>query len=223
MTLPNKFQRIYFVEFLRVLLILSVVLLHLLDINPKFAYFHTKSFYLAFSVDFFFIIGGFFLYREIISHASLNAIQLIGKRWIRLAPNVIFCYIILLLSGIQYWGNFPYALSLTMSSGFSPVSVAGGPDWYVGVYFLVSCLFLALFKKARDLAWIYVFLVITLGWCLQINLPLGRGLDTRGMYYSILNRHIVRGLTCTGIGMLASYLSMLWHDAIIRGGGGGIW
>lgn len=214
-----KFQRIYFVEFLRVLFISSVILLHLLNISPQFAYFHTKSFHLAFSVDFFFIIGGFFLYREIVSHVSLNTTQLIGKRWIRLAPNVICCYIILLLAGIQYWGYFPYALSLTMSCGFGPLSVAGGPDWYVGVYFLVSCFFLALFKKARDLAWIYVILVIAIGWCIQVNLPLGHGLDTRDMYYSILYRHVVRGLTCMGIGMVASYLSMLWHGMIIRGGG----
>lgn len=215
----NKYNKIYSIEFLRIILIFSVVLLHLNLINPRFSYFHTKSFDLAFSVDFLFIIGGFFLHKQISSKISLGTLQHIGKRWLRLAPGVLFCYVILVLAGFQYWGFFPHALSLTMCWGCGPQNVAGGPDWYVGVYFLTSCFFVSIFKKSRDIVWILLILTTIIGWCLQINVSRGHGLDTRDMYYSVLSRHIVRGVTCMGLGMVASYLSISWRGIVIQGGG----
>ena len=84
--LTTKGKRIYFVEFLRIFLILSVFYLHYTPYVPEVnktlcEYLETQSLRLGFAVDLFFIIGGFFLERRVAQAKELDALQSIGHIW----------------------------------------------------------------------------------------------------------------------------------------------
>ena len=150
--LTTKGKRIYFVEFLRIFLILSIVLVHIggridRDLRASICMlFHTKTWALQFAVECFFIIGGFFLYKTIKNTSLPKLSTRIANLWLRLMPGIIFCYAILVCLGAREWWNFPFCLFPAEGYGLPGILVGYG-DWYVGVYFVVSCFFIALFSE----------------------------------------------------------------------------
>ncbi len=220
-TKVSKSKRLYFIEFLRIFLILSVFLVHIGDYvdtglkNDICSFFHTKSWRLWWAVEVFFIIGGFFLYGKIAKSKAINIGSSIGKLWLRLMPGIIFCYLLLVLLGDRDWWMFPFCFFPAALYGFSGEVVPFG-DWFIGVYFIVSCLFLSLFYVSRRSAWFWILTLMFLCWCLQINGKPTKGMGHGGMYFFFLAHGTVRGLSCMALGMLASYLSRRWS---LRGGG----
>lgn len=212
---PMK-QKIYFVEFLRIFLILSVFLTHLGDLidaglkDSILSFFHTKSWRLGYATDWFFVIGGFFLYRRIAKAEGASVVAFIGKLWIRLMPGIIFCHVILVLLGVMKWWDFPFLLFPAAGTGFSREMV-GYSDWFIGVYFTVSCLYFSLFAVSRRSAWLWLCGVMVLCWCILMNDKPAKGIGMGGMHYGALADGTVRGLSCMALGMVAAHLSNLWN------------
>lgn len=207
--------RIYFVEFLRIFLILSVFLVHVgdwIDTGIKgqvLTFFHTKAWSLPFAVDCFFIIGGFFLCRRITkTMETTSVVTSIGRLWMRLMPGIIFCYVLLALAGAMEWWKFPFCFFPSAGCGFSP-AIVGYSDWFMGVYFLVSCLYLSLFSISRRGAWLWICVIMILCWFVQVSGKPGKGASFGGMYLMALGS--LRGLSGMALGMVSSYLCNLWN------------
>ncbi len=216
----SKPKRLYFVELLRIFLILSVFLYHVgggIDTglhNDICALLHTKTLRLWWAVEVFFIIGGFFLYDRIAKCEAINIGSSIGKLWLRLMPGYIFCYLLLVSLGTRDWWMFPLCFLPTAGYGISGEVVPFG-DWFIGVYFIVGCLFISLFYGSRKSAWLWILTLMILCWCLQLNgKPIPNNLIF-GMHFSFLSNGTARGISCMALGMLASYLSRRWS---LRGG-----
>ena len=212
----NKKGRIYSVEFLRVFFILSIFVYHVgkyVDESLKediLVFFHSKSWALHYGVECFFIIGGFFLYRSIAKTDSICFVSSIGRLWMRLMPGLIFWYVILVICGIGNWWDFPFAFFPTWGYGMARPLLTYA-DWYVGVYFIVSCFFISLFALSRKGAWIFLCTLAIICWCLQTNMKPLRGRGAYDVYYGCICLGLVRGLSCMALGVTAAYLSKLWN------------
>lgn len=214
--LTTKGKRIYFVEFLRIFLILSVFLVHVGDwIDPELKrsvlrLCNTQVWRLQMAVMYFFIIGGFFLYRKAMKVEASTVCQGICKLWIRLMPGIIFFYALLVSVGCRFWWNFPFTFFPAAGHGVA-TALVGWSDWFVGVYFIVSCFILGLFAMNRQSAWIWLIAGILISWWIERNAHAGRGNGTYGLYYEFLSGGTIRGISCMGLGMVAAYLSERWN------------
>ena len=211
----TKGRRIYFVEFLRIFLIISVFFLHYTPYVPEVKkelceYLGTQSIRPGFAVEFFFIIGGFFLGRKIKQAKELNALQSIGHVWIRLTPGLLFFYALLLALGARSWSMYPFFYFPTGHNGLAGELIGWG-DWYVGAYFAISCLFIGLFSTCREKAWLWLCLFVFFAQCMQVNVKPLKGLALGGLFFGWIPASLVRGYTCMGIGVVAAYLSDQWQ------------
>ena len=203
----NKTRRIYFIEFLRLFLILAIFLMHLGQvIDPELGdkmrlLCQTKAYKVGFGVEIFFLIGGFFLYQNLARTSKFRLSTAVGKLWLRLMPGLIFCYLILVLLGARKWCLFPFVFIPSSGWGICGELVGFG-DWYVGVYFFTSCLFISLFSTSHKSAWIWVSVLLFTCLCMQKNVK-----PVKGMYYGFLTHQMVRGLSCMALGIIASHLA----------------
>lgn len=211
----KKGKRVYFVEFLRVFLILSVFLVHVgdeIDTEMKkniLEFFGTGRWELAFAVQPFFIIGGFFLYGRLAKQGSISVFSHIGKLWVRLMPGIIFCFTLLVIFGARKWWQFPFCFFPSADYGL-PGGLIGHSDWFVGVYFATSCLFIALVATLRRGAWIPICILMLICWCTWMTVKPNSVLMPGKMYFGFLTRRFAIGISCMGLGMVAGYLSAHW-------------
>ena len=214
--LNTKGKRIYFVEFLRLFLILSVFLVHVGDwIDPELKrsvlrLCNTQAWHLADAVRYFFIIGGFFLYRKAMKIETGTVCRGICKLWIRLMPGIIFFYALLVAVGCESGWTFPFAFFPTAGHGVAGALV-GYSDWFMGVYFIASCLILGLFATNRQSAWLWLIAGMLVSWWIERNAHAGKGWGHAGTYYGFLAGGTIRGISCMGLGMVAAYLSEQWN------------
>lgn len=217
-------RRIAAVEWMRLYLILSVFLLHVGECldkgvkNEVINLFHSNTWAPNYAVNCFFIIGGFFLYKTIAKSKFVSAEEHIGRLWLRLMPAVIFCFLLLVITGVAKWWNFPFCFFPSFHYGFAP-SLVPVSDWFVGVYFISSCLFIGLFSLSTRAAWIWVGIITILSWCIILNAtpePKSAYAQARVIYYGFLAKVLLSGLSCMGLGMLASHLSDRW--SVYKGG-----
>lgn len=204
-TLEKK-PKLYAIEFLRVFFVFFIILGHIMERYSEvktnvLAFFHTKGMQTWFGVEFFFLIGGFFLYKRLTQ--TENIFELVKKLYIRLLPALLFVFFLCVISGTSKVYQFPLILSLTTGLTI-PGEVIGWGDWYVGVYFWCSLLFIGLFHNnvKQGLLWTAVLSYFTL--CLKFNAPYDGWMKT---YYTIIGNQFVRGVYSMGIGMAAAFLS----------------
>ncbi len=198
--------RLYAIEFLRIFFIFFIILGHIMERYPEIksgvlSFLHTKEMNTGFGVEFFFIIGGFFLYKRILS--PYNTFELIKKIYVRLVPALLFIFLICSVSKTVGFSHFPAILSLCTGLTI-PGEITGWGDWYVGVYFWCSLLFIGLFRNniRQGFLWTAVLCYLTL--CLKFNAPYDGWMKT---YYTVIGNQVVRGVYSMGIGIVAAYLS----------------
>lgn len=199
--------RLYMVEFLRLFFLFFIILGHCYDgaanLIPKekiYHLFHTTSMITAMGVEFFFIIGGFFLYKNLGNTAS----SLIKKTYVRLLPALLFVFlstVILTDVAFKYWPNIIF---LSTGLSLSPSRVTGWGDWYVGVYFWTTCLYIALFQTPKSRAFTITGILVYLSLMLLTHAHVSSWLDP---YYTVIGKNLTRGLSCMGLGIIISYLS----------------
>lgn len=196
-------NRLYTLEWFR---IFFIILGHIMGKYPDIkasvmSLLHTKETHTWFGVEFFFIMGGFFLYKRLQSTTNIG--ELIKKIYIRLLPALLFVFIICCTSKTVSFSRFPAILSLCTGLTI-PGEVIGWGDWYVGTYFWCSLLFIGLFSNnlKRGFLWTAVLAYLTL--CLKFNAPNEGWMKT---YYTIIGNQFIRGVYSMGLGMVAGYLS----------------
>ena len=188
---------LYAIEFLRVFFIFFIILGHIMERyssvkDTVLNFFNTKYMQGWFCVEFFFIIGGFFLYLRI--HKRI---------YLRLLPALVFVFCVCLLLGTVHRDRFP--LILTMTTGLTiPGEATGWGDWYVGSYFWASCLYVGLFMLCRKQAFIWTFVLMYITICLKFNAPYDGFMKT---YYTIVGNQFIRAIYSIGLGISAAYLA----------------
>lgn len=204
--LGKKQSRIWSIEFMRIFFCIFIILGHCMAQSPGlkdsvFAFFHTKNMCTWFGVEPFFIIGGFFLYRKIVS--SQNIFGLIKKTYVRLLPALLFVFFLCTFTHTANIYKFPYILSLT--TGLSiPGTVTGWGDWYVGVYFWGSLLFIGLFYNNIRRGFFWTAILSYFALCLKFNAPYPGWEKT---YYTVIGSEFLRCVYSMGIGLVAAFLS----------------
>lgn len=207
-----KCKKLYTIEFLRIIFILGIVFGHIGQvIHPKLQeiflnFFHTKYHKLWFGVEGFFIIAGFFLYRSISAHKG-TAFMLIEKLWVRLVPAMIFAVVILSSMGIVPWWKILDVSYFLPGTGLSP-EVIWNSEWFICVYFLISCLMIGLFNYSEKLAWLIVGIMAYVALSLLLHARPVRNYGViDGMYYTLVSYGTCRGIVCISLGMIASFIS----------------
>ena len=202
----EKHPRLYTIEFLRIFFVFFIILGHIMkkypDVESKILFFfHTKEMHTWFGVEFFFIIGGFFLYKRIMTTPDIWS--LIKKIYLRLFPALLFVFFLCVMSGSVKLYKIPTILSLTTGLTI-PGVVTGYGDWYVGTYFWCSLLFIGLFSNnfKQGFLWTGVLSYFTL--CLKFNAPYDGWMKT---YYTIIGNQFIRGIYSMGIGIATAYLA----------------
>ena len=196
--------KIWSVEFLRIVFLLFIILGHCMERYPQvradvLSFFGSAQMRTWFGVEFFFILGGFFLYRKF--GQSIGAS--IRKIYTRLLPALLFVFVLTTLTSEVSFSDFPSILTLT--TGLSiPGEVTGWGDWYVGVYFWCSCLYLVIFSlpRARAFCWMGILMYVSL--VLKFH---GKNTGFITTYFSLIGSEVVRGLFSVGVGILAAAAS----------------
>lgn len=202
----EKSSRLHAIEFLRVFFVFFVILGHCMQISSELNYyvlkfFHTEKMQTWFCVEFFFIIGGFFLYRKIISAQTIW--DLIKNIYLRLFPGLLFIFLLCVV--IQPFSIYKLPLILSLTTGLTiPGDATGWGDWYVGVYFWCSLLFIALFYNNIKQGFLWTAILSYFALCLKFNAPYEGFMKT---YYTIVGNLLIRGIYSMGLGMAAAFLA----------------
>ena len=201
-------ERLYSIEFFRIYFILVIFIGHVLSLFPDYdlSIFGLRLNGFTFGIHFFFIVGGFFLYRRVIS--GTPAFELIKKTWLRLVPGMLFAFSFFVFLNKSRIEQLPSVLFLTGGTGISTPPM-GFADWFFGAYFWMSCFFIGLFQLPRKYAFLILgvvsyFIASFLVHAVTVNPKNGFFMDT---YYSVIGYHFGRGLLCMGVGMVAAFLS----------------
>lgn len=207
----TKNNTLYAVEFFRLVLILSVIAHHITILCPEFRNYlaqilHSSGFALFHGVEFFFIIGGFFLYRKLESGNECASV-IIKKTYFRLTPALLFAFIVCSIIDSAKWIHAPAVFSLLCGTALAPATIGYG-DWFIGAYFWISCLYIGLFKKSKY-GWLCLGIIMYFCMMLRLNAPLPDKKMWHDMryYYSFIGVEFNRGLICMGWGMVAGMLA----------------
>ncbi len=209
--IENKLpKRIYTIEFLRIFFVFFIILGHIMQMYPEVKSnvldcLNTRETHTWFGVEFFFIIGGFFLYRRISSEQ--NIWELTKKIYIRLMPPLLFVFLVCFVVGTKnselYFSRFPLILTLTAGVGL-PGEATGWGDWYVSTYFWCSLLYMGILWSNPKGAFLWIGILMYCGLILKFNAPY----EWMGTYYTIICTDFVRGLYSFGLGIVIGYLSL---------------
>ncbi len=210
-------KRINSIEFLRILLIYLIILLHIFSIKMQLCqdvshlFNSKKQLFLTsgFAVEFFFIIGGYFLY-ENIKKGRTDPHVFINNIYIRLAPVfMLSMFLCMSFGSVDVAQILPGFLLLT---GLSlPGQIIDWGDWFVGVYFWLSIVFFVLLHKqsVKNMFWVLIIVYFSLS--VKLNLVPQQGLipgylNIDGNFYGFIGAGVVRGLGAVGVGILASFI-----------------
>ena len=168
--------------------------------------FHTKIMHLNYGIEPFFIIGGFFLHRTL-ARNEIHPLTHIKKLWIRLFPAMVFAFIIISCIGkIPWWRIFDLLFFLP-GTGIVP-AVIRNSEWFICVYFWISCLMIGLFNFSKKGAWIVAGLIAYLTTSLLLHgVPVRNTENIDKIYYSVVSIGTCLGFRCICLGMLASWIS----------------
>ena len=212
--------RIASVEFLRIVFCFLIIWGHLQDAVALMGSFNQNFFHSSkelfknthWSVEFFFIIAGFFLFRQL-QHKSIDTIAYVKKLYLRLAPT--FFFVLLLLFGMGILENgAEWIDAIVLFPGLSlPKEVAWWGDWFIGVYFWCMLFYFLLLKHKKDSWMLYALPLVYVMLSAKIN---GIVLDStdksvltslNGTYWNVLGVSVARGLGSIGLGILTGWLA----------------
>lgn len=212
-------QKIKNIEFLRLLFMFAVVLMHYTDSFFKLTNVEVfRHIVKHFSnggkaVDGFFIVSGFLLYLTFKN--STTIIDFIKKKILRLSPVILFAAIIGFIASL--FGIIKYSLhttimTLTFSNVLTDMSVGNwnslGVTWYVSVLFWVSILYFYLMKIFDKK---YVNLIIAVisisSYYLVLKTHHGSLGSPHLTLYGIFNIGFLRGFGGIGLG----YFIAMWY------------
>lgn len=174
---PN--DRIYSWEFLRIILNMNVILGHYFYHVRKIESFICH----IISVELFFILSGFFLYRKL-SKPNTNFWEYIKKTYRRLIVPYFTVFILTIACNLVSISKIGDVITLISGIGLHGVVINFG-DWYVGVLFWLSVFFgyiITYFNKLAPLVAGIIFYIAIVANIRSISLSLVDGLVIRGLF-----------------------------------------
>lgn len=218
----NKKEYFYNVDFLRFILAVEIILFHFglmfKNCNPFFQniFNHFKHGFIC--VEFFFIISGFFLFKNI--NITENTITFAQKRLIRLLPVKYFTLGALGISSLFIKGisisfnKILISLLLLNCIGFNSQKTGPVEIWYISVLFWISLFYFYIHKifnkKCVNLImWLATF--FSCAFVLNCNSSGHAGIYKN--HYIIFNEGIMRGIFCIGLGY---FIVMLYNSNFLK-------
>ena len=216
-------KKVYFynIDFLRILFCMLIILRHILNsaisspvvINSNiFSYLIYNSKFLDISVDFFFVISGFFLFYA--TDFSKNICEFALKKLIRLLPVVIFALVLwyicaFFLNEIPNIYDDIWTLFLMQNIGltFNPSSIGG--TWYVSVLFWCS---LFIFYAYKSLQKNHFNLIMATLCVLSYSFYLHSNIPNHSNFAYIFNQGVIRGIG----GLLLGYFIYNFYVGILK-------
>lgn len=204
-------EKYHNIEFLRFIFAIIIVYFHILHANIM-KYIGNNYDYKILAklsddagwiVECFFIISGYFLYKNIVNSNSIDITKFIWKKITRLWPVLIFSIII----GVVFFKQNIYPAifnSLFLQCiGFS--LDYKGINWYISPLFWALILYYAIFKNFDNKkAYVFVGGICYFGYLININYC--HGGFGRGVIYNILDLSFLRALAGIGLGILIGKL-----------------
>jgi len=154
----------------------------------------------AWAVEFFFILGGLFLYRTYRAKPSLTIAEFTYDKLIRLWPVLFFMFILDYFT-FRAHNIFQTLINLLFLQNSGLSLNQSGSAWYISPFFLISVFYFALLKKFdnRKLNLVIIVLVY-LAYTLNINFTAGKFSRIEVGY--VINLGMVRGIGGIGLGYL---------------------
>lgn len=203
-------KRLYAVEFLRIWFILCIIVFHALAVvnqGELLKPLQSSGVVLYNAVVFFFVIGGFFLYRRITQNTG-NAYGLIKTIYLRLLPVTLFALAIVVSLKPWILPHLPISIAQLNGTGLFKSSVLGWGDWFIGAYFWTSCLFIAIFQKKSRWLWLGLLIYASLIMDLRGHLVAeGKVNSLMLLYFGIVPRCFTYAISCMGIGMIGAFVA----------------
>lgn len=200
-------QRFHNIEFLRFVFAIIIVYFHILHANiMKFIGNNNDYIILAkmsanagWIVECFFIISGYFLYKNISDTNNISITKFIWKKIARLGPVLIFSCII----GVIFFNQSIYP-AIFNSIFLQCIGLSldyKGINWYISPLFWSLIFYYAIFKNF-DNKKIYVFVGGICYFAYLININYCHGGFGRGVIWNILDLSFLRALAGIGLGIL---------------------
>ncbi len=189
---PHTRRKLHNLDFLRILFTLGVLDLHF---SKGLFKLHSTG---GQGVEFFFILSGFLL--MLTYRPERQLLEYAQQRYIRFVPLVI-------LGGILAGGEWESFLGVFMlqNTGMAYGDVPNAPSWYIAILFWCSLFYLGLIKTLsyrRMLMLVACLTFLTLIFVANI-----KGGDRQPMMECLpLNRGLLRGLSCMGLGILLAHI-----------------
>lgn len=216
----NVKERFKNVDFLRFILAVIIVMFHGKNASVLPTTIFPTLKHCNICVDFFFIISGFFLFKNIKVGDTLTFAK---KRFLRLAPMIwiviLFTFIVSLLvkeASFSFDGNILRCLllahiSLAPSTG---ENMRLGATWFVPVLFWTSIFYFYIHKIfEKKYLNLIIWLIIIFSYTLYYsNNNFGTGGHTKTIYH-FANIGVLRGLAGIGIGY---FISMLYKSDFLK-------
>ena len=206
-------ERFYNIDFIKFLFAIIIVILHFPLICNKL--WHTSG-NARIIVDFFFIMSGFFLFKNI--DKSISMVKFAVKRLIRLMPPILFLYFLAMISSL-FSKELTFNLNDNLTKilfihplGFTPSTGLKfyGITWFVTVLFWVSLFYFYLYKICEKKIFnLIVWLIIMVNLYIYYN-TVHYGIGAAKVPFVI---NVSRALFGLGIGY---FISMLYSTNFLR-------
>ena len=204
-------ERYHNIEFLRFTFAIIIVYFHILHANIikyignnyDYKILAKLSDNAGWIVECFFIISGYFLYKNIINSNSIDIAKFIWKKITRLWPVLIFSIII----GVIFFKQniYPAIFNALFLQCIGLSLDYKGINWYISPLFWALILYYAIFKNFDNKkAYVFVGGICYFGYLININYC--HGGFGRGVIYNILDLSFLRALAGIGLGILIGKL-----------------
>lgn len=224
-------QKLRNLEFLRSYLIITIILLHM-SINRSWSLFglypdsdiynfiHRAFAHANNSVEGFFIIAGFLLVLTFKSGTTFA--DFVKKKYIRLAPVIIFSVLIVIVGeifGILSFKPIPDMLSILLLNNFGICfAVSDNPIlWFTSALFGGLVLYFCVHKYIRDKWHLLIFSILCIvGYLVLEILQGGKFSHPFVNHYGILNTGFLRAVGGMGLGCVLGVLYKSNSDKILK-------
>lgn len=218
----TKKERFHNVDFLRFILAVEIMLFHFglffknSNLFFKTIYNHFGNGFIC--VEFFFIISGFFLFKNI--NTSEDTINFVKKKLIRLLPVKYLALGICLICSLCI-KNFSFLFNKSIISlvflnciGFNSYKTAPVEIWYITVLFWDSLFYFYIHKIFQKKTINLILWIITVTSCaFVLNCKPGSYAGIYENTYIIFNPAVIRGLFGLGIGY---FIAMLYTSEFVK-------
>lgn len=215
-TRPERFLN---VDFLRFILAVIIVMYHGRDVNIiQVNNFYPEIQHGYLCVEFFFIIAGFFLFKNI--KKEEHTINFVKKRYLRLVTPILIAILLVAVISIfipeihfKFNDNI-LKIFLLHTCGLAPFTggLAGKGNWFVSVLFIISIFYFYLYKITDKKVFNFITaLLILFSYVIFVNL---KGINNHwGLYKGIINVGLLRGIGGLGLGY---FISMVYRNNFLK-------